>query len=93
MNKMQKIVCVIMVVAVLAAMCVTVFAGQKICPECNKKQMYSEETRRVRIGTTPCSIDPDMTDYVYRIYGVYTCANCGYTSSETVLGTETVCPH
>ena len=89
---MKKITALLLVVLMLAAMSVAVFARYEGCPECGGRM--TEKTRRVSAGTGPCEKtgDPAMTDPYYKDVTTLSCTSCDY--SETYEGERyPVCRH
>ena len=90
MNKMQKIVCVIMVVAVLAAMCVTVFAAYSLCPSCGRMALRTTSTSTT--SSKRCLINPSYMDTLITTKEYEVCDECGYRELVSSY-TERICNH
>ena len=88
---MKKITALLLVVLMLAAMSIAVFARYEVCPECGGR-MTSKTTKEV-VDSVTCEKtgDPTMQDDVIEATTVLKCTACGHTETET--DTYTDCHH
>ena len=90
---MKKITALLLVVLMLAAMSVAVFARYEVCPECNGRM--TSRTKSVQVGTATCKVSGDSTmrDKVMQDYVTLTCTSCTYSETAKDGKEYTVCNH
>ena len=88
---MKKITALLLVVLMLAAMSVAVFARYEVCPDCNSR-MTSKTTEKV-VDSVTCEKtgDPTMQDDVIEVTTVLKCTSCTHREVETYTYTD--CHH
>lgn len=88
---MKKITALLLVVLMLAAMSIAVFARYEVCPECHGRMRESTKTELIGYVTCKQSGDSSMQDKVYREITTLRCSACGYQETETATYVE--CNH
>lgn len=90
---MKKITALLLVVLMLAAMSIAVFARYEVCPECHGRMREYTESRLVKYVTCPISGDPSMKDAKMQDYVVLECTSCTYSEEAKDGAPYTVCNH
>lgn len=90
---MKKITALLLVVLMLAAMSVAVFARYEVCSKCGGR--LKEYTTTKTVGSVTCSKSGDSTmrDKVKQDYYVIKCTSCGDTDESADGDTYVVCTH
>lgn len=88
---MKKITALLLVVLMLAAMSVAVFARYEVCPDCNGRMTSKTTEKYLKSVTCSKSGDPTMQDDVYKVTTVLKCTACGHTETESHNRTD--CHH
>ncbi len=89
---MKKIISLIMVIAMLAAMSVVVWARYELCPDCEVKLVnstWTDDNEGEMVNCEYCK-QPYWAAYVYR--GLV-CPECEVYQYRTRIGTTGSCPH